>query len=342
MAGPDLSAIAPSPINLAFIALTVAAAAWLATWAVLRVLRRLQIVDRPNRRSSHSAPTPRGGGLAVIGCLLVAGSLAAMVFPVPGGIAWLLAGTLLLAAVSWADDLGHLSARLRLAAQALCVVPCLLVLSNGTLLFQGLLPPLLDKGLAVLIWLWFINLYNFMDGIDGLSATESMTIGFGLASVALVAQELTPLAVPGVIAGAAALGFLYWNRAPARIFQGDVGAVPMGFFLGGLLIWAAAQGHWAVAVSLPLYYLVDATSTLLRRASRGGRFWEPHREHAYQRAVQGGLTHGAVVYRVGLCNLCLIGAALLAVAAGPVAGLAMAVLCVAALMIELKRHAPRS
>jgi len=337
MAGPSLFLI-----TLALVALSVAVAAWLATWIVLRLLRRLEIVDRPNARSSHSAPTPRGGGLAVVGCLLLAGSVAAALLPAPAGIGWLLAGTLILAAVSWADDLGHLSARLRLVVQAACVLPTLLFLCDGDPVFQGLLPPWLDKGVAALFWLWFINLYNFMDGIDGLSAVESMTLGFGLAAVAVVVGVLLPLAVPGVIVGAAALGFFYWNRAPAKIFQGDVGAVPLGFFLGGLLLWAAAQGYWAVALILPLYYLVDATWTLLRRAGRGGRFWEPHREHAYQRAVQGGLSHRAVVLRVCLCNLLLIGAAIFAADGRRLAGLALAAFAVAALMAALRRHAPKS
>ena len=227
MAGLDISLI-----SLTLIALSVGGATWLATWAVLRLLHRFKVFDQPNQRSSHSAPIPRGGGIAVIGCLLIAGTIAAFFLPAPDGIAWLLAGTLILALVSWADDLGHLSARLRLAIQALCVLPCLLVLTDGGLMFQGLLPPLLDRGAAVLVWLWFINLYNFMDGIDGLSATESMAIGFGLSCVAMVSGVLLPLAVPGVIVGAAALGFFLWNRSPAKIFLGDVGAVPLGFFLG--------------------------------------------------------------------------------------------------------------
>jgi len=337
MAGPAVSLT-----SLFFIALSVAVASWLATWLVLKLLRRLEIVDRPNRRSSHSAPTPRGGGLALVGCLLVSGALAAQLLPAPEGMAWLLAGTLILAAVSWADDLGHLSAALRLAVQALCVLPTLLVLCGGAAVFQGLLPPVLDKGIAVLLWLWFINLYNFMDGIDGLSATESMTLGFGLAAVAALTGVLQPLAVPGVIAGAAALGFFCWNRPPAKIFQGDVGAVPLGFFFGGLLLWAAAQGHWAVAVVLPLYYLVDATWTLLRRAARGGRFWEPHREHTYQRAVQAGLSHGAVVFRIFLCNLALVAAAVLAAAGRPLAALGLAAAAVAAVMAALRHRSGES
>ena len=333
-----------TPTSFALVALLVAVTAWLGTWLVLRILRRHEIFDqtqrpqqpqragaawRRHRGGRHTADRNRRGNAARAGDagrhLVAVGCHPAVV-----------------AAVSWADDLGHLSARLRLAIQALCVLPVLLILEDSGPIFQGFLPPLLDGLLAALAWLWFINLYNFMDGIDGMSATETASIGFGLAAVCMVSGELTSLAVPAALTGAAALGFLFWNWSPAKIFLGDVGSVPLGYFLGGLLLWAASQGHWEIAIILPLYYLVDATWTLLRRASRGGRFWEPHREHAYQRAVQGGLSHAAVVSRVLACNLLLVAAALAAAMGHSIVAGAMAALGVAILLWDLQRHALKS
>jgi UDP-N-acetylmuramyl pentapeptide phosphotransferase/UDP-N-acetylglucosamine-1-phosphate transferase len=335
--------LVPVIISLILVGLVVTLASWAATGAVLMALRRHGVFDRPNQRSSHSTLTPRGGGIAVIFCLLLASvATKAMGLAMPAGIWPLLAGVAVLAAVSWVDDLRNISARFRLLIQALCVTMPLLAFESAGPVFQGIFPPVLDKLLAGLAWLWFINLFNFMDGIDGMSATETICIGFGLAAAALITGEPYGLALPAVIAGAAGLGFVAWNWAPAKIFLGDVGSVPLGYFLGGLLLWAAANGFWELAAILPLYYLVDATGTLLRRASRGGRFWEPHREHAYQRAVQGGLSHAAVVRRVALCNLALIAAAVWAAAGHGIFAIFVACCAVLALMLEFRRHFPKS
>ena len=137
----------------------------------------------------------------------------------------------------------------------------------------------------------------------------------------------------------ATLGFLPWNWSPAKIFLGDVGSVPLGYLLGWLLLMAAGQGLWAVAVILPLYYLADATLTLLKRGLRGEKVWQAHREHAYQRAVQGGLSHAAVALRVLAGNLALIWFAYLAAAGLTWVGLVGAALVTGALLLELERHA---
>ena len=163
-------------------------------------------------------------------------------------------------------------------------------------MFQGWLPPALDMAAAALLWVWFVNLYNFMDGIDGLAGSETAAIGIGLALFAVVGTGGDPaLAAPAAAIAAAAIGFLVWNWAPARIFLGDVGSVPLGYLLGFLLLATAARGYWKFALILPLYFLADATITLLRRLARGERVWLPHREHFYQQAVQRGLGHAAVV-----------------------------------------------
>ena len=284
----------------------------LATGALRAQLQRRSILDHPNERSSHKRPTPRGGGLAVVPIILFAWALYAAK-PVAGALAVVIPGAAALALLSWIDDLRTLPASVRLIGQTAVVATVLALLDGFGLVFQGLLPPLFDKIAAAVAWIWFVNLFNFMDGIDGISGVESIGIGGGLALLVLVTPAAAPEAWYGAAIAAAMLGFLIWNWHPARIFLGDVGSVPVGFLLGFLLLTAAADGYWAAALILPLYYLADATITLLRRAARGEKVWRAHREHYYQKAVQGGLSHAAVSGAVFAANLLLVALALTAV-----------------------------
>lgn len=310
-----LNTLASEPVILGgtFVAIFLVAAilAAVGTYGLGRVLERRAIVDRPNHRSSHDRPTPRGGGLAIVAVIAVALALDLAVVP---GMAYVLLPVLVafvaLAAVSWTDDLRTLPALPRIAAQAAAVAAVMWLTpvwwSGSWLVFQGLLPAWADHALAGLAWLWFINLFNFMDGIDGLAGSETVVIGVGLTGLGLViglGDGVAPLAA--ATAGAAA-GFLLHNRPPARIFMGDVGSVPLGFVLGWLLLVAAAQGQWAAALILPGYFLADATITLLRRALRGEKVWQAHREHFYQMAVRRGLSHAQVLAPILLANAGLL------------------------------------
>ncbi len=313
---------------------------WGTTWAVTRVLIRLNVYDRPNARSSHAAPTPRGGGLALVPLLLAAWAAWSLWSgSAPAGFWPVLGGAVVLALVSLADDLRGLPAAARLAVQAAAVAVGLAGMSDTGLVAQGLLPPLADRLAAGLLWLWFINLFNFMDGIDGISGAEAASLGLGLALVAVVAGlPAVPMAL-ALLLVAAALGFLAWNWPPARIFLGDVGSIPLGYLLGWLLVAAAAQGQWAAALILPSYYLADATLTLAMRGARGAKLWKAHREHFYQRAVQGGLSQRAVVHWMLACNMALIALALWAAAGQPWPAVAAAPLAVTALLAKLQHHA---
>ncbi|HVO15364.1 MAG TPA: glycosyl transferase [Alphaproteobacteria bacterium] len=308
-----------------------------ATAAVLRLLERRRILDHPNERSSHARATPRGGGIAVTGALVLAWAAVAALEPgASGALPWAVGGIVLLGVVSWRDDLRSLPALPRFAAQVVAVAAGLAAFDHGALVFQGLLPFWADRLLAALAWLWFVNLFNFMDGIDGLAGTETVAIGLGLALLALTAGESPATAALPLAAAAAALGFLPWNWQPARIFLGDVGSVPLGYALGWLLLAAAAAGHWAAALILPLYYLADATLTLLRRLLRGERVWRAHREHFYQRATRGGRSHCAVVGLIAGADALLIALALGA-ARWPWAMLAAAAVAVGLLLLVLAR-----
>ncbi len=314
--------------------------AWAATWAVLRSLIRLEVYDRPNPRSSHAQPRPRGGGLALVPVVLFTWIAAASwLDAAPRGFWLVLAAAAGLAVVSWFDDLKGLAAGLRLAVQALAVAIGLAAMEGGGAVFQGLLPPLLDRVAAALLWLWFVNLFNFMDGIDGIAGVEASSLGLGLVLVGVLAGwPDASVALPALLA-AATLGFLVWNWAPAKLFLGDVGSVALGYLLGWLLLGAAVNGDWAAAAILPLYYLADATITLVKRGARGAKVWRAHREHFYQRAVQGGASHGRVAIQVLACNAVLIVLAGAAAVGYPWTALAGAVLAVAVLLAALERRA---
>lgn len=335
-------------VLLVFAGATIATA--LATRLVLAGLRRRAILDHPNERSSHAQPTPRGGGIAVVAVLVPSWILIQFHAPLGELSQWLaIAGILALAVLSWLDDLFGLSAALRIVCHGLAVAIVLAALPAERLVFQGLLPPLADHIATGILWLWFINLFNFMDGIDGISGVETLAIALGLCLVAALnggrmprQEELLAVALAGT-----ALGFLAWNWHPARLFLGDVGSVPLGFALGWLLILAALAGYWAAALILPLYYFADATITLTRRAARGEKIWRAHREHFYQQAVARGESHGAVARLIAFANLALIGCALAAEygtgAARPIAlaGAAAIVALLLCLLAGAWRRAPR-
>jgi UDP-N-acetylmuramyl pentapeptide phosphotransferase/UDP-N-acetylglucosamine-1-phosphate transferase len=270
------------------------------TRILIPVLDSREILDHPNERSSHRVPTPRGGGIAVICSVLLAWIVIARTDSAPSSVFCIVFGAVLLAAVSWLDDLRGLSPVVRLPAQAAAVAIGVFLLPWPLDLFR--------LAAVGLLWMWWINLFNFMDGIDGLAASEAAAIGAGLLLFASVGAGWDPgVRMLGAAVTGAAVGFLVWNWSPARIFLGDVGSVPLGYVLGFLLLGLAVRGHWRIALILPLYFLADATITLARRLLRGERVWQAHREHFYQQAVRLGLGHAAVVKRVIAADLVLIG-----------------------------------
>jgi UDP-N-acetylmuramyl pentapeptide phosphotransferase/UDP-N-acetylglucosamine-1-phosphate transferase len=317
---------------LVVVALATGLLTCLTTRLLIPILVRREILDRPNERSSHRVPTPRGGGIAVIGSILLAWAVLARTESVPSGVFGIVLGAVLLGAVSWFDDLRGLSPVVRLLAQATAVAIGILVLPGpGDLLYLAAIG---------LVWIWWINLFNFMDGIDGLAGSEAAAIGAGLLLFASVGAGADPMlrTLAAAVAGAA-VGFLVWNWAPARIFLGDVGSVPLGYLLGFLLLGLAVCGYWKIALVLPLYFLADATITLARRLLRGERVWEAHREHFYQQAVRRSLGHAAVVERVVAADLVLIGCGWAAENGWGAVSLAASAATVAILLTALTRGA---
>jgi UDP-N-acetylmuramyl pentapeptide phosphotransferase/UDP-N-acetylglucosamine-1-phosphate transferase len=290
---------------LLFIAAAVLSA--VLTRVVLAVLRHRAILDLPNDRSSHTVPTPRGGGWGVMLALLpfwIWATWQAGRLGDPVEMA-LFGGTIMLMGVSWADDRRGLGPGLRFAAQFLAAGAVMALLPDSLSLSNGFLPPWLDRLVATIGWLWFVNLFNFMDGIDGIAGGSAAAMGFGLTLI-LLRYGPDPLeAFRSLMIVAVAVGFLVWNWHPARIFLGDVGSVPLGFLLGFELIRLAMDGGQIFALIVALYYLADATITLLRRARRGERVWQAHREHFYQRSTQLGRSHSRTAKTAILVQLAL-------------------------------------
>ena len=240
-------------------------------------------LDTPNERSLHERPVPRTGGVAVL-----AGAAAALAFG--GAQLWLpLALALLLAGVSFADDLRGMPVGMRLLAH---------VLAAGVFVWYTLSPLAPWQALILVLAIgWVTNLYNFMDGSDGLAAGMT-TIGFGAYAVAaFLGGEAALGTVSFCIAGAAA-AFLVFNFHPARIFLGDVGSIPLGFLAGALGVQGWRDEAWPLWFPLAVFapFIADATLTLARRVARGERVWQAHRDHYYQRMVRGRFGHRGTAY----------------------------------------------
>jgi len=257
-------------------------AAFFAAVLVARLLltpagRRLAL-DTPNDRSLHAHPVPRTGGLAVVAGVAVACALA------QPGVAVTLGAALALAAVSFADDLLGLPTLARLAAH--------LAAASVVLAFElGYAEPVLFTILLLTI-AWYTNLYNFMDGSDGLAGGMAV-IGFGAYAIAAHLSGAGPFAALCASVAAAAAGFLVFNFPPARLFMGDAGSVPLGFLAGALGVVGWSRGYWPIWFPLLVFapFVCDATLTLLRRALRRERVWQAHRDHYYQRLVRMGFGH---------------------------------------------------
>jgi UDP-N-acetylmuramyl pentapeptide phosphotransferase/UDP-N-acetylglucosamine-1-phosphate transferase len=322
-------------LRAAAIALSTALVACAATKALIPALRCRGVLDHPNERSSHSLPTPRGGGIALIGSVLLAWVLLVLAGFAPPGAAAIALAAALLAVICWIDDLRGLLPILRLLAQGAAVAVGVFVLAKAHESWEGWAGPLAYCAIG-LLWVWWINLFNFMDGIDGIAGSEAAAIAAGLLLFTVLGGRADPaLAFLAATVLGAAIGFLAWNWSPAQIFLGDVGSAPLGYLLGFLLLDIALGGHWKFALIVPLYFLADATITLLRRLLRGERVWQAHREHFYQLAVRRGFGHAAVVRRVLAADVILIGCGWAAENGWAAASLAASIAIVAVLLAVL-------
>lgn len=267
---------------------------WVRRYALSRLL------DVPNARSSHSRPTPRGGGLAIVIVLAVA-TLAGVWFGfLPSRLSLALLACVPLAVVGFVDDHGHVPARWRFLLQMLAAT-WVVILFGGVehLVVAGrtLTLGLAGYPLGVLFLVWYLNLFNFMDGIDGIEGVEVTFVALSASMfMACRGAFFSPESLVLVAVSGATLGFLIWNWPPARIFMGDVGSGVLGFLLALITINSATNGTLSLCVWIILagVFLVDATQTLMVRLVRGERWYEAHRSHAYQHASRRFGSHRAV------------------------------------------------
>ncbi|WP_175771608.1 MraY family glycosyltransferase [Burkholderia ambifaria] len=273
------------PISTGPYAVVVALVAAIASTAILRTLLATGLAwrlatDIPNDRSLHTLPTPRVGGWGIVPvCVVLLLALAPAL--------WLIAvGAAGLAAMSQIDDRRGLPARVRFSAHLAAVVALIIV-------YPADAPWWLLAGVGF-VMVWLTNLYNFMDGADGLAGGMAL-FGFGAYAVAaLTGPNLSlDLAVAGAAVAGAALGFLLLNFHPARLFLGDAGSIPLGFLAGALGYWGWRADAWPIWFPALVFapFIADASVTLLRRLLRGEKFWQAHREHYYQRMVRSGVGH---------------------------------------------------
>ncbi|WP_248805793.1 MraY family glycosyltransferase [Pseudomonas sp. MWU13-2100] len=278
------------------------------TAALRRYALARSIIDVPNARSSHSIPTPRGGGVAIVVAFLVSLPLLGLTNLAPWTELIAVGGAGgLVAVIGFMDDHGHIAARWRLLGH----------FSAGAwgLFWLGGLPPVsvlgwvVDLGwighvLGVIYLVWMLNLYNFMDGIDGIASIEALCACLGACLLYWLGGFSGLFWVPLILA-MAVVGFLYWNFPPARIFMGDAGSGFLGIALGAISLqaaWVSSALLWGWLILLGVF-VVDATFTLLRRLIRGDRVYEAHRSHAYQFASRKAGKHLPVTLAVACINM---------------------------------------
>lgn len=260
----------------------------LATLLVIAAIRSSPLAKRfqdiPNQRSLHSAPTPRIGGVG-----LIAGILSGWALMFADLVWWLVLPLIGLFVVSLLDDMYSLSVRQRLSAHF--IAAAILVGGSGLLGSQGIAIALV----ALLLTVWMTNLFNFMDGSDGLAGGMAL-FGFAFYGIAALIAHEHALAMLSFSISAAALGFLYYNFPPAKVFMGDAGSIPLGFLAAAMGLWGWQRDCWPVWFPVLVFspFIADASVTLAKRTLRGKKVTEAHREHYYQRAVQMGWGHRKV------------------------------------------------
>src|SRR5450830_912859 len=280
----------------------------LLTSALRRYALSKSLIDVPNARSSHTVPTPRGGGVAIVLSFLLLVPLLSIFSLLPWASAWGLIGAGAgVAVLGFLDDHGHIAARWRLLGHFSAAV--------WALFWLGGIPPLTIMGvvfdmgwigvlLSLFYLVWMLNLYNFMDGIDGLASVEAIAVCLS-ASLIYVLMGFSSLAWAPLLLSFTVAGFLYWNFPPAKIFMGDAGSGFLGVTLGILSLYAAWTNPlflWAWLILLGVF-IVDASFTLIRRLLRGDKVYEAHRSHAYQYASRQYRGHFPVTVAVSLINI---------------------------------------
>ncbi len=263
------------------------------SFLTLKASRALRIIDVPTLRSNHKKSTPTAGGISIIitisFCMICYKQLKPDIQILP-----FLASLWIIAFVSLVDDLKNLPILPRVIFQLVSILTLLYYHMPGYLFFSI---PLF----------FFINFYNFMDGIDGSAVSESAHISLSFFIISLLVPEFPEgMRLLSIVLLAASLGFAKFNWHPAKIFLGDVGSISLGLACGWLLLILAKQGLYAAALIIPMFYLADSSLTILKRLLQGKKIWEAHSEHFFQKAARKGHSHSKIVKKIIVCNILLL------------------------------------
>jgi Fuc2NAc and GlcNAc transferase len=295
--------------ELVLIAIAAFVLSMVLTGVVLRFAVSRGLLDVPNARSSHSTVTPRGGGLAIVSATTVATIVLAYLGRLPEGLSLaVIGGGSVVAAIGFMDDRRPVPARTRLAVHVVAAVWAVICIGAPTRLQFGQHTAYLGWGgpmLAVLGITWTLNLFNFMDGIDGIAASEAVFVASAGAILALFCGGSAGVTAVALVLGAACVGFLLWNWPPAKIFMGDVGSGYLGYVIGVMGLASVRERPNSLWPWLILggVFFVDSTLTLIRRSVRGDRVYEAHRSHAYQWLARRWKSHKPVTITATVINL---------------------------------------
>lgn len=292
--------------SICLLAAMVALLSFLITGVLVWIGRKLGLVDVPNHRSSHASPVPRSGGIGLFIVFTAGGAVLTLFGDLPGNLYLMVTFcSLLIGGIGLIDDYKHVSPLVRLAFHFLA---CIIAAT-----FLGLAPPQsapgsswFEMGFLLIAMVWLLNLYNFMDGIDGIAGTEAVTVALGAALLIWLKAGDIAVAHWLLVLAAAAIGFLGWNWSPAKIFLGDAGSGILGFLFAVIALITIVSGNHTIWEWLILFgvFVIDASVTLATRVMRKQRFYEAHRSHAYQILSRKYKSHAIPVVGMGLINIC--------------------------------------
>ena len=283
-------------------------------------LKQKKILDNPKERSNHLKPTPKGAGFIIVPIIIVSIFIYIyfdLINPKPWILICLL--TFVLFLTSSYDDLYNLPSSIRLGFQTICVTIALYSLDseviefaknieiNNSFFSNFTVHIILLKLFLILVWLWILNLFNFMDGMDGLTSSQVCTLSMGMIFLSFYTNFSIQFSYIGGILLASFVGFFYWNKPPAKIFLGDSGSISIGFLIGGIVIFSLIKFQYFMPlIILMLFHFFDSTLTLLIRLVKRKNIFEAHSEHFYQLKIRNGYTHDTVLKRINLVNFILI------------------------------------
>lgn len=300
-------------INLGILGSVVMVCSLVLTRMLLTIMPKFGIVDVPSARRAHAKKTPRGGGLAFV--LIFSIALPIFEYMMRGscsGAIDILQIFLPISLISFWDDVSHVMVPLRLFVHIICSSLAIMWLVHPHTILHYEIPMSLDLAIGAFALLTFLNVYNFLDGIDGITVSESMHLSCTILLLCAVRYDIIPnvdiiIMVATIILGWS-FGFIYFNWQPAKIFLGDVGSISLGFLLGVCLLTIASASAklFAACVIAALYYIADGGMTILIRLVKGEKIWEPHLQHFFQKAVRNGKSHKRVVRRIMKCNILLM------------------------------------